>query len=269
MAQFDLKKAIIKLCDGRLATLTTTAGAGVNAQLTLTDKSRHRGTREPVSIALVNPGTNNAVLGVVVTGVNIVVNLATDGAAAITSTAALVKAAIEANADANALVTVTLPGTGASVVSAQAATDLANGARTLTIYVHEGTISYTEKAPRKYTRNRGRLDKVMDADEEPMDVRFDLIWDFITAETGSGTPTPRDVLKRTGEAAAWESTSDDQCEPFCVDIEIKYDPDCSGVDNEFTMLEEFRYEQVDFNAKEATLSVTGKCNVTEAQVYRE
>lgn len=268
MAQFDLKKATIRFCDGRLATLTTTNTGGVNGRLTLTDKDKHRGTREPVSIALVNPGTNNASLGIVVTGPNIVVNLATNGSAAITSTAAQVKTAIEADATANALVTVTLPGTGASVVEAQAATDLASGARTLTLKIAEGALTYTEKKPRKYTRDRGELYGIMDADEEPVDVKVDAIWDFIKASSGQ-TPTPEDVMKNRGEASAWVSTDSDSCNPFCVDIEVEYAPNCSGVQKEFIMLECFRYEQLDRALRDGVLSITGKCNVTEAETYRQ
>lgn len=267
MAQFDLKKATIRFCDGRLAALTTTNGGGVNGRFTLTDKSTHRGTREPISIAIIVAGLGTA-LSVVVTGVNIVINSATDGAGLATTTAAQAKTALEANVDANALVTVTLPGTGAVVVAAQAATDLASGARTLTLKVAEGALSYTEKKNRKYTRDRGVLYAIMDGDEEPVDVKIDAIWDFITA-SGGGTPTPEDVLKDRGEASNWVSTDTDECNPFCVDIEVEYAPNCAAVQKEYIMLECFRYEQLDRALRDGVLSMTGKCNVTEAEVYRQ
>ena len=56
-------------------------------------------------------------------------SLATNSGGAITSTATLVKAAIEANASANALVSVALAAsnTGAGVVTAMAATNLTGG----------------------------------------------------------------------------------------------------------------------------------------------
>ena len=267
MAQFDLKKATLRLCDGRLATLTTTAANGVNAQFTLTDKDTHRGTRTPVSIVIVVAGLSTA-LSVVVVGTVITVNSATDGAGLATSTPNTIKPAIEASVPANALVTVTLPGTGAAVVSAQASTPLATGARTLTLKVNEGTMSYTEKKNRKYTRDRGLLSLVMNADEEPLEAKFDVIWEFITASTG-GTETVEDVLKNRGEASDWVTTDADACNPFAVDIEIEYNPNCGGAQKEFIVLEDFRYENIDHTLKEGVLAFSGKCNVTEASVYRQ
>jgi len=82
-----------------------------------------------ITIALVNPGTASAALGVVVSATDIVVNLATSGASAITSTAAQVQAAIAASAAAAALVTTANTGasTGAAAVVAVAETALASG----------------------------------------------------------------------------------------------------------------------------------------------
>lgn len=81
-----------------------------------------------VSLAMVNPGTANAVLGVVVTANAIVVNLATNASSLVTSTAAQVVAAIVASVPANALVAVVAGGTGAGVVTPLAATFLTGGA---------------------------------------------------------------------------------------------------------------------------------------------
>jgi hypothetical protein len=92
-----------------------------------------------ISIEYVDPGSNNAALSVslvtdvitrnnaLVTNYNIKISLATDGGGATTSTANEVKAAIEANSDTNALVTITVPGTGADVVSAISQTYLEGG----------------------------------------------------------------------------------------------------------------------------------------------
>jgi hypothetical protein len=82
-----------------------------------------------ITVTLADPKANSAALGVVVTGKDIVVNLATSAGGAITSTAAQVIAAITASADASALVAVantsTSDGTGA--VAAAARTSLAGG----------------------------------------------------------------------------------------------------------------------------------------------
>ena len=269
MAIFDMNKATVKLCDGRKAALTTTAGAGVNAQLTLTDKSTHRGTRGPVSITIVVAGNNTALsVSVAANGYDITVNSATDGGGSATTTASQAKTAIEANGTANALVTVTLPGDGTGVISAQAKTNLTTGPRTLTLKINEGTMSYSEKKNRKYTRNNGILDTVMNGDDEPVDVKFDCIWDFVKASTGSGTPTPEDVMKQRGEASAWVTSDADPCQPYCIDIEVKFAPNCSPTENEFIVLKSFRYESFDRSFKDGNFSVSGKCNFTEAEVER-
>lgn len=88
-----------------------------------------------ISIAYVDPAANDAALSVVVVGNAITVNLATGVAGAITSTAALVLAAIEASGPAAALVTVAIDAAdtgagddGSGVVTAMALANLENGA---------------------------------------------------------------------------------------------------------------------------------------------
>jgi hypothetical protein len=113
-----------------VATLTT-ALAGANNDLKFT--SVLSGViGNSITIRYVDPAGNNAVLSVVVVGKAITVNLATDGAGAITSTSAQIAAAILASAAASALITAANAGadTGAGVVIAMAATPLAGGSDT-------------------------------------------------------------------------------------------------------------------------------------------
>lgn len=81
------------------------------------------------SIRFVQPNANSAALSVSVSGRNVTVNLATNSSGAITTTAAQIKTAIEANAAANALFTITNTGasTGAGVVVAQRRLQLSGG----------------------------------------------------------------------------------------------------------------------------------------------
>jgi hypothetical protein len=267
MGQFDLKKAVVKFVDGRKAALTTTAGTGVNGEITLTDVTRHRGTQDPVTITLVDPGTDHS-LSVVVTGLDIVVTLGYS-LGAIDTTASALKTFLDGQSDVTDLVVITLAGSGAALVSAQVQTPLATGARTLSVKIAEGTISYDEKVARKYTKDRGILSGIMNADQEPMDVKIDAIWEFLTASTGSGTPTPEDVVKQRGEAATWVSTDEDDCNPFCIDIEIHYSPNCDTVEDEFITLPYFRYESINHDFKNAVVAMAGKCNVTQATVVRQ
>ena len=265
MAQIDIKEATIKIFDGTLGTATLDS-TPADSDLVVTAKSRHIGT-DKISITLVDPGSATAALSVAVTGRDIVVNLATSTASAITSTAAEVKTAIDGDADASALVTVALETAGTGIVEAIAKTTL-DGQNSISVKIGEGTVTYSEKRTVEFTRDRGILDTVREADEEPMDVSLDALWEYITAETGSGTPTVEDALKKRGEAAAWVSTADDQCQPYCVDIEIHNAPDCTGEEDELIILEEFYYETGDHDVREGTMNFSGRCNRKEATVRR-
>ena len=108
------------------ATLTT-ALAGTNNDLVFT--ARQGGPAgNSIRVTYIVAGTS-ILLTVVVAGYDITVNVATDGAGAATSTSSLVKAALEANADATRLISVAHAGadTGAGIVAALAFTALAGG----------------------------------------------------------------------------------------------------------------------------------------------
>lgn len=138
------------------------------------------------------------------------------------------------------------------------------GGRKLEIRIGEGNVSFTENTPMEYLKNRGLLDTVRDADEEPMDVVFDFMWEFLSSGSGAIIPTIKETLKQIGAAATWVSASSDLCEPYCVDIEVYYDPECGGANTELIQLGQFRKETLEHNLRDATLSCTGKCNVTGA-----
>lgn len=89
-----------------------------------------------ISLTVVDPAANNASLGVSVNGTAITVNLATDGGGAITSTAAQIRAALAANAQAAALVSVANTGAsdGSGNAIAVAITPLAGGDKTSNEY---------------------------------------------------------------------------------------------------------------------------------------
>ena len=120
------------------ATLSTNL-AGNDNDLTFTAKLKgHFGNT--IKVAYVDPDAANAKLAVTVSGTTITVSLATAANKAITSTAANVKAAIEAVPAAAALVTVAnvASNSGEGVVAAMAATALANGAGENQIIIRKG-----------------------------------------------------------------------------------------------------------------------------------
>lgn len=103
-------------------------GAG-NGGLVFTAKTAGAVSNQ-ISIALTLPAQNNAVLAVTVSGSAITASLATNASGVATSTAAQIKAAIEAFAAADALLAVTYPigGNGSGVVAASQAARLTGGA---------------------------------------------------------------------------------------------------------------------------------------------
>ena len=105
----------------------TTALAGVNNDLVFTAVPRGKAGNN-ITVQYVVAGLSTA-LSVVVTGTAIVVNVATDGAGAPTSTAAQVETALEANASVAALVTIAnaAANDGTGIVAALAATALSGG----------------------------------------------------------------------------------------------------------------------------------------------
>lgn len=109
------------------ATLTTSL-TGTNNDFKLT--ARDAGVAgNSITLTLVDPSANDATLSVDVSGTDITVNLATDGAGAITTTASDILTAINYDADAQDLVTVTLAAAndGTGVVTALTQTALTGG----------------------------------------------------------------------------------------------------------------------------------------------
>jgi hypothetical protein len=137
----------------------------------------------------------------------------------------------------------------------------------LQIKLGEGNLTYTEKKARQYIKDRGRLSTVRNADEEPVEVKMDAQWEFIRASTGL-PPSIEDVLKQRGEASTWVTSATDPCEPYAVDVIIEYTPPCGNVEMEIITLSDFRYEDLPHDTKAGTISISGKCNITEASVAR-
>ena len=151
------------------------------------------------------------------------------------------------------------------------------GSNSLEVVIGEGNFTYTEKKTREYKLNRGVLNTVRNADEEPIDISFDFEWEYIkgpstssTVSGGVGTPTIEDCLKNVGGAADWASSDSDSCNPYAVDLELVYTPPCSGVqgDIETITISDFRYEQLAHDASAGSIACTGRANVTDAVAVR-
>jgi hypothetical protein len=137
----------------------------------------------------------------------------------------------------------------------------------LEIKIGDGNVTYTESSEYEYDLDRDILDTVREGAQVPIDVSIDFVYEFITTGTGEEISV-MDALKKKGGAAEWRSSSADPCEPYAVDIEIVYTPLCVTSEIETTVFPEFRSESREVDFSEATISVSGRCNVIEPIVTR-
>lgn len=139
-----------------------------------------------------------------------------------------------------------------------------------TIHIGDGNVSYDEKRQIVYVKDRGVLYGTRQGEDEPMDVKFDFIWEMLKyASPDQITPlTIEEALKGTGAASTWVSTGAIQCDPYCVDIVIKNQVTCTSILHEWITLKEFRWEQLSHDPKAGHVAVSGKCNAVVAQLLR-
>jgi hypothetical protein len=242
MAQIDLKNATIYIRDGY-------AGSGGNGAI-----NNASGYTAGATVLTVDGFVGHVTTGDYIT----IIGSETNGV--------LVRHKITAHTETSTnttSITVT-PGLGAAIVDDAIILALPHF---IEVKIGEGNLTYSEKRNMIYTRDRGRLDTVREGDEDPMDISMEAIWEFIKADSGK-IPTIEDVLKKRGEAAAWITTSDDECEPYAVDIEIYYDTPCTGDADEQIVLPMFRYEEIGHDLRAAQFNIKGKCNAKEAVINR-
>lgn len=140
--------------------------------------------------------------------------------------------------------------------------DGGNPANRLEIKMDEGNLTFTINRPREYRKNRGRLDTVRDADEEPMDVSVQGRFDSITSSSGEPI-TISEFLMRRGAGSSLVTTGEDTCAPYCIDIQVDVVQDCGTLADERITFPEFRYESIGGDFQAGQLSIDGQCNATE------
>jgi hypothetical protein len=135
------------------------------------------------------------------------------------------------------------------------------------IKVGEGNLTWTEAKEYEYLRERGDLDTVKEADEQPVEMSMEFVYDYIKTQSGQSI-TAVDALKQQGEASEWVSSSADLCEPYAVTVLAKHCVPCGTDEDEDVLFTDFRYESLDFDVGEATIAVSGRCNTSEPTVTR-
>jgi hypothetical protein len=137
----------------------------------------------------------------------------------------------------------------------------------LEIKIGEGDISWTESRGFIYDLDRDRLDTVRQDVEVPLAVDSSFTYEYIKSQTGRPI-TPVEALKGTGAASEWVSSSSDLCEPYAVNLRVRHLVPCGTDQDEDVVFPDFRYETLEFSIADASVSVAGQCNSTEALATR-
>ncbi len=140
-------------------------------------------------------------------------------------------------------------------------------AQELEVTIGEGNLTWTEAKEYEYLLDRGDLDTVKEGDEQPLEVSLEFVYDHVTQGT-SESVTPVDAIKGSGGADEWVSSSDDLCEPYAVDMVIRHCVPCGTDEDEEITFPDFRFESLEYDLSEATIAVSGRCNVSEAVPLR-
>ena len=137
----------------------------------------------------------------------------------------------------------------------------------LEIKVGDGDVSWSENRNFEYDLDRDQLDTVRLGEDVPLSVDMSFTFEYVATESGKAT-TPVDALKRIGPADEWVSSATDLCEPYAVDIYIIHCIPCGTDQDQDFLFPDFRWETLDFSLADASISVSGQCNVTEATTTR-
>ncbi len=134
---------------------------------------------------------------------------------------------------------------------------------TLTFKIGEGNLQWTEHMTREYSKDRGVLDTVRNADQEPLDLNFEFTWEWLRSGVTTGATSPYETITTVGESGGWETSDDaDPCAPPSIDIEVEHEVVCGTTTmTEVILFPKFRYEQLQCDAKAGTIAVSGKCNI--------
>lgn len=168
------------------------------------------------------------------------------------------------DADASTLRVAITPVIASAVVDTDTITFLP---QQIEIKIGEGDLSWTEAREILYDLDRDLLDTVRLGQEQPVEIDLAFIFDYVTTESGQ-TITPIDALKRIGEASEWVNSSTDACEPYAVDIYVVHCVPCgTDQDQDFTF-SDFRYESLEYSIQDASIAVSGRCNVSSVTTSR-
>lgn len=139
--------------------------------------------------------------------------------------------------------------------------------RKMEVKVGEGNIEHTKNKDPQIDTDRGALDGARTGNEQPMDVSFAFVYDWLRSST-TDDPTADEVLEREGEAADWSNAAADECEPYQVTLKVIDAPDCGTEQAEIIIYPYFLPQTINASVEAASVSVTGVCVATKPIVRR-
>lgn len=134
------------------------------------------------------------------------------------------------------------------------------GANYITVRVGEGTLTYSVKRNIIFKDSRGILDRVREGNQQPCEVGFQFVWDYITTHSGQSISI-EDALNKRGGASAWQSTNFDVDAPYSIDMQIDYTPYCNQFPSESLYFSQFYYSELAHEIKAGTIDCRGLCNI--------
>lgn len=137
----------------------------------------------------------------------------------------------------------------------------------LEVKIGDGDLSWTESRELIYDLDRDLLDTVRLGEEQPIDLELAFVFEYVTTQSGKAI-TPIDAIKRINEASEWVSSSADLCEPYAVDMYAIHCIPCGTDEDQDFLFQDFRYETLDYSIQDASISVSGRCNVTDVTSTR-
>lgn len=144
-----------------------------------------------------------------------------------------------------------------------------SGTNYIIVKIGEGNLTYDERRNMEPVKRRGKLATFREGDEENMEVNFSFVWEYITSGSSSDPPTVEDALTNGGTASSWSSTATDSQAPYCVNLQIDYQPPCAGnYAWETIVFPEFNYQELHHSLKDGTVDCRGLCNRTRATATR-
>ena len=137
----------------------------------------------------------------------------------------------------------------------------------LEIKIGDGDLNWTEGREMIYDLDRDTLDTVRQGADQPLEIDLAFTFEYVTTQSGQAI-TPVDAIKRIGEATEWVSSSSDLCEPYCVDVYVIHCVPCGTDEDQDLLFQDFRYESLEYSIRDASIAVSGRCNVTDVVTTR-